>query len=194
MAKGKDAETAGPGPGVDAQGRAVIDPTANVIAILEAAVNRQDDLRIQESQHVRELMELRQSFYEQLRIKESDRIDAIRAVDVGAVNRAAEVSAAQAQTLATQVATSAETLRAQVQATATAGTVALAAALEPIQKDVQDLRRIQYEQQGQKAGVVETRDDRRQGISVVWVALGVGVSLLSTLIAAGALVYVVVHG
>ena len=35
---------------------------------------------------------------------------------------------------------------------------ALAAALEPIQKDIQDLRRAQYEAQGQKTQVVETRE------------------------------------
>jgi hypothetical protein len=39
-------------------------------------------------------------------------------VDVGAVNQTAEVSATQAQALASQVAVSAETLRAQVAAAA----------------------------------------------------------------------------
>ena len=34
----------------------------------------------------------------------------------------------------------------------------LSAALEPIRKDIADLRRAQYEAQGQKTQVVETRD------------------------------------
>jgi hypothetical protein len=97
---------------------------------------------------------------QQLRAAETARIDAIRAVDVGAVNRAAEVSATQAATLATQVATSAEALRGQVEAARQQTATALAAALEPIQKDIQDLRRAQYEAQGKQGQVVESRDVR----------------------------------
>ena len=104
-----------PGPGVDAQGRPVIDPTENVKALTEAAVNRLDDLRNTETQHskdlisiitknIEEMAKLRADYDDRLRDAESKRIDAIRAVDVGAVQRAAEVSAAQAQTLAIQVA------------------------------------------------------------------------------------------
>jgi hypothetical protein len=146
-----------PGPGVDAQGKPVIDPTQNVLQLVAAAIQRQDDLREQADRHVREIAALRAGYDEELRKAETARIDAIRAVDVGAVNRAAEVSAQQATTLAAQVATSAETLRTQVAAAATAATVALAAALEPIQKDIADLRRAQYEAQGVKSNVGEAR-------------------------------------
>jgi hypothetical protein len=157
-----------PGPGVDAEGRPVIDPTANVLAILETAVKRiddlreaeirrldavhnashkrNDDLRLLEFQCIREVADLRAHYDEQLRKAESDRIDAIRAVDVGNVQRAAEVAAAQA-----------ETLRNQVAAAAGASQTSLAAALDPIQKDIADLRRAQYEAQGQKTQVVEGR-------------------------------------
>jgi len=145
------------------------DPTANVTAVLNAAIQRQDDLRKAESRHVREVAELRASHSADLREAESHRIDPIRAVDVGAVNRAAEVSTTVAQTLASQVANSAEALRVQVEATKTAAAqaveatrvaaaTALSAALEPIIGDVQDLRKTQYEQAGGKAQVVEARD------------------------------------
>jgi len=167
-----------PGPGVDASGRPVVDPTANVIANLNAAVQRQDDLREMESRHVRELMTTRADFIDQLRLAESARIDAIRAVDVGAVNRAAEVSAQQATTLAAQVATSAETLRTQVAAAAIASSTALAAALDPIQKDIADLRRAQYEAQGQKTQVVETRS----GSSITILVVGIGISTLLSMV------------
>jgi|SRR5580704_10168254 hypothetical protein len=151
------------GAATDSFGRAVLDPTANVLDLVAAAITRQDDLREAEAQRVNELATLR-AFYEgELRKAESARIDAIRAVDTGAVSRAAEVSATQASTLAAQVATSAETLRTQVAAAATAASVALSAALEPIQKDIADLRRVQYEQQGQKAGAVETKRDTSDG-------------------------------
>jgi hypothetical protein len=135
----------------------VIDPTENVIALVQAESKRLDDMRNLVAAHASEVSALRAEYDEKLRKAETARIDAIRAVDVGAVNRAAEVSATQAITLATQVATSAETLRTQVAAAATAAAAALAAALEPIQKSIEDLRRAQYEAQGQKAQVGESR-------------------------------------
>lgn len=139
------------------QENAVIDPTQNVLDLVAAAIQRQDDLRGAEARHLREVGEIRAHYTSELRRAETARIDAIRAVDVGAVNRAAEVAALQATTLAGQVAQSAETLRTQVAAAATAATVALAAALEPIQKDIADLRRAQYEAQGKGAQVGESR-------------------------------------
>jgi hypothetical protein len=160
-----------PGIGVDAFGGPVIDPTTNVLNLVDAAIRRQDDLREADNRRLTEIAELRAEYDEKLRRAETARIDAIRAVDVGAVNRAAEVSAQQAMTLAAQVATSAETLRAQVAAAATAAVTGLAAALEPIQKDIADLRKTQYEQAGQKAQVGETRQ-RGAGVGL-WIGLAV---------------------
>jgi len=145
----------------------VIDPTANVLALVEAANRRQDDLRVAEAKHVREMVELRAQYDEKLRDKESERIDAIRLVDVGAVQRAAEVAAAQA-----------DALRNTVAATATAAQTALAAALDPIQKDIADLRRAQYEAQGQKTQVIE----KRAGNAAVYAAIGVSVVLVNLFI------------
>jgi len=101
-----------------------------------------------------------------MRQSEAARIDAIRAVDVGAVQRAAEVSQQQAGTLAAQVALSAEAVR-----------VALAAAMEPIQKDIADLRRAQYEAQGVKSNVGDTRQN-----TASWIAIAVLVVLVVGLI------------
>jgi Flp pilus assembly protein TadB len=125
-----------------------------------------------------------------LREAETARIDAIRAVDVGAVNRAAEVATAQALTLAAQVSTSAETLRTQVAAAATASTVALAAALEPIQKDISDLRRNMYEQQGSRSQAVETSARTSTSIGT-WIALA-GVVILGFSVFVGAVGTIVV--
>ena len=175
-----------------------IDPTKNVLSLVAAAIQRQDDMRNLEAKHIAEMSDLRVNYEHRiadmrsaderriadlrasddakLREAETARIDAIRAVDVGAVNRAAEVSATQAATLATQVSVSAETLRGQVAAAAGAATTALAAALEPIQKDIADLRRAQYEAQGQKTQVVETRDVRaesRLNVNTLLMALSV---------------------
>lgn len=167
------------GPAVDSRGDPVIDPTKNVLDLVAAAIQRQDDLRIMESRHVQEMSDLRSAFYEKLRDAESARIDAIRAVDVGNVQRAAEVQATQALTLATQVSTSAEALRTQVAAAATAQTIALNAALDPIQKRIDDLTRAQYEAQGQKTQVIDTRADTDTNINATTLGIYVVLAVIS---------------
>jgi len=135
----------------------VIDPTQNVLDLVQAAIQRQDDLREAERRHNRELAELRWKYDGELRKAETARIDAIRAVDVGAVQRAAEVQLAQATALATKQATMAETLRAQVGAAATAWATSMDSRLVPLQEAIADLRRAQYEAQGVKSNVGDTR-------------------------------------
>jgi hypothetical protein len=176
-----------------ARGGAKVDPTANVLNLVREAITRQDDLRNLESAHTTEIANLRAHYDEKLREAETARIDAIRAVDVGAVNRAAEVAATQANTLAGQVATSAETLRNQVAAAATAAATALAAALSPIQAAVEDLRRAQYETQGQKSQIVETRDVRAEGRLNANLLVGCAALLLTSIIIAIA-IYSAAHG
>lgn len=186
---------------MDRRGNEVIDPTRNVLDLVEAAVRRlndladatdrrlqeqflsathlaeardrrQDDLRELEAKHSKELNDVRADYEHKLRVAESQRIDAIRTVDVGAVQRAAEVAAAAASTLATQVQVSADALRGQVSTTAQQAGVSLAAALEPVVRDIQELRKTQYEQQGQKAAQTEGR-----GVSQWAVGLAMGVVL-----------------
>jgi hypothetical protein len=170
----RDVTRTPPGPGVDAAGAPVIDPTRNVRDLVDAANLRQDDLRKMEAEHIRELAalraqcqkdeieavkaveQLRADHAKELREAEAARIDAINAVNTLSVQQAAEVQDTRATTLATQVATSAETLRGQVQAAAEAAVTGLAAALEPIIKDIADLRRAQYEAQGTRAQATES--------------------------------------
>jgi hypothetical protein len=167
--------------------RRATDPTRNVLDLVSATERRQDDLRELEAKHVRELSQLRADHAEKLRLGEAARIDAIRAVDVGAVNRAAEVATTQAATLASQVAVSAETLRTQVAAAASAATIALAAALEPVQKDIADLRRAQYEAQGQKTQVVERQaESAGSGMVIGLVVSGMALFVSLMVIAIGA--------
>lgn len=113
------------GPGVDATGAPIPDPTANVLALVEAAVQRLDDLRKESVEarnigldHLKEIVTLRAEYTEKLTLAEAKRIDAIRAVDVNAVSVASERAAQAASILATQVQASAETLRALVASTA----------------------------------------------------------------------------
>jgi hypothetical protein len=159
----------------DSSGGPIVDPSKNVLDLVDAANIRQDDLRRADQQryeaelrHVQEMAELRATHAREMRQAETDRIDAIRAVDVGAVQRAAEVALTQASTLAAQVATSAETLRGQVAAAATVQANALAASdnkqaaalangLAPLQKAVEELRQAQFLTAGSKAQVGESR-------------------------------------
>lgn len=183
------------GLGVDATGGPVIDPTQNVLDLVNAAIQRQDDLR-EADQRLREadlrrteqLAELRSQYDGLLREAESKRIDAIRAVDVGAVQRAAEVQLTQASTLAAQVATSAETLRASVVVAAQAQADLVTKSLVPIQQQVADiltaiadLRRVQYEQAGQRAQVVETRDVRGESRLNVGTMISLVVAVLAVI-------------
>ena len=124
-----------PGIGVDAFGGTTIDPTANVIALTEAANKRQDDLRAAESRRVDEQAALRAAYEEKLRTAESRRIDeqanlraeyedklrtaeaqrldSIRQVDREDVNKTAAQALTAIQTLAATTNTTAETLRNQ---------------------------------------------------------------------------------
>jgi cobalamin biosynthesis Mg chelatase CobN len=137
-------------------------------------MNRQDDLRNLSREYedkIRSLMEkladTRSKYDGELRHAESERINAIRAVDVAAVAQAAQVSATQATTLAAQVTASAETLRNTVAASATAAANALSQALQPIQKSIDDLRQAQYQQQGQQAQKTEGQDSGRFIIATI---------------------------
>lgn len=155
------------------------DPTENVKKLVDAAMQRQDDLRVMESRHIRELMDRDRQSAAALRTAETQRIDAIRAVDVGAVNRAAEVAATQAGALAAQLIATAEASRVQVAAAASASVTSLAAALEPIQKDIRDLRDAQSRGQGGKEQVVETRDGTRLNVNAVIAGVAVLIALVT---------------
>jgi hypothetical protein len=150
-----------PGPATDRHNSPVIDPTANVIALVAANDRRQDDLRGMVAAHLKEIVTLRAAYDADLRKAESNRIDAIRLVDTGNVARAAEVSAAQATALATAQIQSAEALRVQVEATRITTQDALTTALQPIQGAIEDLRKTQFQQQGEKAASIESLRDTR---------------------------------
>lgn len=104
----------------------VIDPTENVIALTEAANRRQDDLRaaserFQAAQiaHLNATMQLRGDHAKEIRRLETERVNAIRQVDVTAVKTEADRALAAIQTLAATTATNADNLRTALTNTAT---------------------------------------------------------------------------
>ncbi len=152
-----------PGPGVDARGVPVVDPSANVIALNDAAIKRQDDLRTMEARHVRELMNSRFGYAKELSRAESARIDAIHQADVSAGDRAAILNAAQQTALAAQVEATAATMRTTVEQQRISTAEGLVTALTPIQASVAELTRALWSGEG---GVAQKRESR--GINMGW--------------------------
>jgi len=173
-----------PGPAVDRTGQPVQDPSPNVLDLVEAGLKRQDDLREADARHNREVAKIRHDYeiqlrkadryeagvrskYEdRLREKETQRLDAIRAVDVANVESARVVAEARANTLATQQQASADALRNQVEQARITTADALAQALAPLQKSVEDLRQTQYQQQGEKSSKVESSTTDRDALAI----------------------------
>jgi hypothetical protein len=109
-----------PGLGVDSKGGAVIDPTANVLQLVEAAISRQDDLRdsfeklVQAKlEHLKDVGNLRAEFSKEIRYLETERVNAVRQVDVSAVKTESERALIAIQTLAAQTATDAQAIAKQ---------------------------------------------------------------------------------
>lgn len=194
--KPKDA----PGVAVDAQGVPAVDPTANVLSLVEAAVKRLDDLRLAEMVRVDQLAALRAEHAKELASAESKRIDAIRAVDVNAVAVASERATQQASVLATQVTASADALRALVATTAQTMATASEKFTAQLTERLALIERAQYEGKGRQ-GVTDpqiaalldemknlresraTNTGKSEGIGASWGVLLGGVGLLSSLIA-----------
>jgi len=119
---------------VDAQGGPTIDPTKNVLDLVNAAVRRIDDMavlraqlsleqirRVEQAQSFAESMAvLRSDHNREIRHMESDRVDKIRSVDVANAAATAAQLLSAVTTLATTAQATAETLRNQVAATAAA--------------------------------------------------------------------------
>ena len=181
-----------PDPELDAHGRVVIDPTLNVIALHEAGMQRQDDLRKSENRRIRErvhmearIAELRADHSREIRKAEAARLDAIRGVDQAAVTADRLATETRAATLAAQVVLSAEAVRTQVAATAQAQQENLTRALDPMLKDIGELRQVQYTTAGGKAEVAETKTESHARVSNVgmWIGLAIAVVIgLGTLV------------
>jgi hypothetical protein len=158
------------------------DPTQNVKDLFELTTAHQAELRTMDSDHVRDLLERDRQHSKEMRESESVRINAILSENAATVQRSAEVQAAQQQALAAQVAAAADAVRIQQATTATTVAETLRTTVAPILTRLDELSRAQYEAQGQKQQVVETRDtraDSRLSINTVIAAVAV---LLSALI------------
>ena len=133
-----------------------MDPTRNVTSLIDSAIIHQNEMREQEQKHRIELDNIRLYYTNQKDIAETKRIDDNRSTDILAVAAANAVSVQQANTLAAQVATSADAQRSS-----------LANALEPIQKDISEIRKTQYEAAGGKIQQTENKLTVGQILAVI---------------------------
>ncbi len=162
---GKQYHNGTAGIGIDFAGNPVVDPTANVIALSEAATKRQDDLREMNNDriyaeirrvdadvgHLKEMAILRAAHASELAEKESKRLDAVRAIDVQARERDAAMAHASILSLSTQLTTNIETLRNALASTAATIASQTAATVSQITTRIETLERMSYERSGKQA-------------------------------------------
>lgn len=184
----------------------LIDPTANVLSLVAAAVLRQDDLRhsAQEltNERVKRLDELRilterctQEIAEvhlkgnaDLAIAETKRIDALLLAAKADVALASEKASAQAATLATTVATSAEALRGQVSTLASQIAGQTAQMREALEKRLTLLEQSQYAIGGRD---IQRGESQKSDQTMIALAITLGLGLIAAAIGvAGVLVRV----
>ncbi len=163
---GDTPETPGParalwgmaGHGVDAFGGPVVDPTANVLALVAAANHRQDDLREMnnaridaELRNAETLASVRAKHQELVDALEAKRLDAVRGVDQMASQTEAERNAAAVTALATTARTTAETLRAAVDSAASNLASQLTQTVAAMTERIAALEKSSYEGAGKNA-------------------------------------------
>lgn len=147
---------------------AVVDPTANVLQLVEAAMQRQDDLRgesnrrqsdldKQERRHRLELRDLESKYRDAQQAAESRRLDALLAAQNSAAALTATRAEATATALAERVDNSAKTLATSVEATAKAFQTAVDATAKAFSERISPLEQLRFEQGGRREQQTETR-------------------------------------
>jgi len=187
-----------PGLGVDSAGGPVVDPTKNVLDLVEAAVKRIDDMaglraRLAEEriEHVKEIGVLRAAHQRELDHAESERLNSIRQVDREEVTKTAAANQAAITTLATSTATLAETLRTQVAVTASAAESRQTTSATEISKRLQALELSASASMGKQAVADPQLDrlatvvDRLASAQQVGTGKGQGIALVIAIIVTG---------
>lgn len=139
-------------------GELTYDPSENVKSLTEAANARQDDLRAAAKElsdtkiaHQKEIGDIRERHQAELRRGESERLDSIRQVDREDVNKTATQAQSAIAALAAVTTTTAETLRTQVATTAAAQATALANSMGEVNKRLSALELSSSEGRGKSA-------------------------------------------
>lgn len=134
------------------------DPSANVIMFVGNAVKYLEDLHKAGERSIDEKLKLHFEYTKQISEAESERINALRAVDVAAVATANERAVKQAEVLANQMAANAETLRASVAKTAETIATQLQQITSQQNERIAALEKANYENVGKSSAPSELAD------------------------------------
>lgn len=175
----------------------LIDPTANVLALVKAEKERADDLRNLEMKYDERIQRIEERCsgivadlklrlqdaetkrIDAVKLAESARVDALLAASTTNVALAHEKSATQATTLAQQVATTAESLRVQVATTAQSTNAKIDSATDSLSKRISALEQTEY-----RSGGIETQrsEGHREGQWKIGIAIGLIVAVVEIVI------------
>ncbi len=160
------------------------DPTANVSRLVELGLKHQDELRVADVRRLDDLRANDNVWRDKIDLKEERRLDANRAQDAASTALALERAGVAAVALQTQVATSAEALRASA----------------TVVKDTQDKRIGELEQSRWNIGGRETQRteqrvegrqerqfDSKQAVSIGAIVVGGCLTMLGLILTAAAL-------
>lgn len=164
------------------------DPSANVIMLVGNAVKYLESLQAASERAVDEKLK----YIKQIADSESERINALRAVDVAAVATANDRAVKQAEVLAASLVTNAETLRASVAKTADTLAATVKQITDQQNERIAALEKVQYENQG-KSGAsgnllerVNTLENSKSEIKGVGAGSAMTANQFSKIIAATA--------
>jgi hypothetical protein len=187
----------------------IIDPTLNVIALVQSSDKRVDDLlnehkrfNTDQIEHMTDMANLRAAHAKEVRQLESDRLNAVRNVDAATGKAEADRAAAATQALAAITATNAETLRTALNNTATTIATQTTETVTRITERIAALEKSSYEGAGKNAmsdpmiselvkevrglrTVQETTSGKDAGTSHSWVWAFGAIAALGTLFGIG---------
>lgn len=172
----------GAGMGVDSSGDPVIDPTENVIALVQANRERADDLRASDRlldderfRHQQFVAELRAAHTREMRITEASRLDAIRQIDVAARQSESDRAIRAIDNLAITTKSEAEKIRAQLDSTALTLAKETSERFEGVNRRIAELERTSYKGEGKETG----GKDKSSSITA---AIYLGIALVSLIL------------
>jgi hypothetical protein len=161
----------------------LIDPTANVLSLVSAAMQRQDDLRLAEASHRnsisdirdrlgREIREAERNGQRDLALAESRRIDALIEAQDQRVTLASSKAELTAVALAERVDASAKALAASVEASAKALAATVETTATTLSARIGPLEQFRYEQAGSREQRTDTRWTFQQALTLLGLATG----------------------
>jgi hypothetical protein len=183
----------------------ILDPTVNVIAMLKAAEERQDELleghknfNDAQIQYLKDMADLRSEHSTTVHRLESERLKAVRDVDVASVKTEADRAQAAIEALAKITTSNAETLRAALNNTATTIATQTSETINRIVERIAALEKSSYEGAGKQAvadpmmtelisevkalrSSQEMSSGKEQGVSSVWLWVFGGIGAIGTI-------------